>query len=154
MKSSSRAAFTLVEIMVVVVIIGLLATLGLPAISRLTQKSGGSTVINNLKTFGNAFEEYAMAMGAWPPDTAEMVVPPGMEDRIKDIPWRTAMPGGHVYDWDLDVNGIKAAISIRPYGGNNADPLFVEIDRVLDNGDTSTGSFRLVGDRFMHILAE
>jgi hypothetical protein len=64
------------------------------------------------------------------------------------------LPGGHVYDWDKDVSSVRAAISIRPFGGNNSDPIFAEIDRALDDGNTATGNFRLVGDRYMQILQE
>jgi general secretion pathway protein G len=154
MHPTRSRAFTLVEIMIVVVIIGLLCAMGIPAMARLTQKSGGTTVVNNLKQFSSAFEQYSMEAGAWPPDAVEQVVPTGMADRISEAAWAARLPGGHVYDWDKDVSSVRAAISIRPFGGNNSDPIFAEIDRALDDGNTATGNFRLVGDRYMNILQE
>jgi len=138
--------------MVVVVVIGLLAAFAIPALSRVTKKSNATTVVNNLRQFSAAIEAYNSESGGWPPDTAEQVVPPGLTDRIKAVNWVTPIAGGHVYDWDLNVSGVTAAISLRPFGGNNADPIFLEIDRALDDANPATGMFRLVGDRYMYIL--
>ena len=146
--------FTLVEIMIVVVIIGLLAAMGIPAFKRITLKSQGTTCANNLRQFAHAFEQYATEKGGWPENANAKEVPTGMDGRLPEVAWTTPTPGLHEYDWDTGVLEISAAISIRPLAGYNADPLFVEIDKVLDDGNISTGRFRLVSDRFMYILED
>lgn len=52
--------FTLVEIMIVVIIIGLLAAMALPAFARARERSAKTTCINNLRQIDAAKEQWAM----------------------------------------------------------------------------------------------
>ena len=56
--------FTLVEIMIVVVIIGLLAAMAIPAFKVVRQKSQDTTVKNNLRQYAGAANMYMMITGA------------------------------------------------------------------------------------------
>jgi prepilin-type N-terminal cleavage/methylation domain-containing protein/prepilin-type processing-associated H-X9-DG protein len=56
---SGRAAFTLMELLVVVAIIGILAALLLPALSQSKARSRRTTCLNNLKQINLAFQLYA-----------------------------------------------------------------------------------------------
>ena len=66
MKVREKAAkgFTLVEIMIVVVIIGLLAAMAIPAFKVVRQKSQDTTVKNNLRQYAGAANQYMMITGA------------------------------------------------------------------------------------------
>ena len=61
---SSRAGFTLVEIMIVVVIIGLLATMALPAWQRILAASQDKAVFNNARQLAAAANQYFLEYGA------------------------------------------------------------------------------------------
>lgn len=143
------------EIMIVVVIIGLLAAMAIPAFQKVREKSQVTAIVNDIRQFTAAFEVYALEKGGWPPDvTTAGVEPEGMNSGFPAAAWAKLLPGGHAWDWDVDVLGVKAAISIRVEGGNNADPLFVAIDKAIDDGNIHTGKFRLNGDRFMIVMQE
>ena len=62
MKLSSKSAgFTLVEIMIVVSIIGLLASIAFPGFAQARTGSRRNTCINNLRQIEAAKEQYALA---------------------------------------------------------------------------------------------
>ena len=67
MKSSSlsspRQAFTLVEIMIVVVIIGLLAAIAIPAFQKVRQSSQDKAVMNNARQLSAAADQYYLEQG-------------------------------------------------------------------------------------------
>jgi len=55
--------FTLVEIMIVVVIIGLLATMAIPAFRRVTDASQDKAVLNNARQLSSAADQYFLESG-------------------------------------------------------------------------------------------
>jgi len=62
---SGLPGFTLVEIMIVVVVIGLLAALAIPAYMRVQRRTQNSTVANDIRVFAQAFDTYATQNGGW-----------------------------------------------------------------------------------------
>lgn len=73
-KKARGAAFTLVEIMIVVAIIGLLAAIAIPNFIHARAKSQQNACINNLRQIESAIDEWALengqATGATVPDVA------------------------------------------------------------------------------------
>ena len=59
----SRQGFTLVEIMIVVVIIGLLAAMAIPAFQKVRQSSQDKAVMNNARQLGAAADQYFLENG-------------------------------------------------------------------------------------------
>ena len=59
-KFRSRAAFTLVEIMIVVAIIGLLAAIAVPNLLQAREKTQLSLIQNNLRLIDNAKQSWAL----------------------------------------------------------------------------------------------
>ena len=139
--------FTLVEIMVVVVIIGLLAAIAIASFKRIQEKSENSRIVNDLRTYAQAFEAYALEQGAWPANTnAPQLIPVGMEDRLKAGDWSKAIPGGGLWDWEGPGTtfAVKAAIGI--FGSNFSDARWAQIDAMIDDGNLNTGAFRKMSD--------
>ena len=65
MKATSRPnqGFTLVEIMIVVVIIGLLAAMAIPAFQKVRQSSQDKAVLNNARQLSAAADQYFLENG-------------------------------------------------------------------------------------------
>src|ERR1700757_4008113 len=63
-KSSAIKGFTLVEIMIVVVIIGLLAAMAIPAFQKVRQSSQDKAVLNNARQLSAAADQYYLENGA------------------------------------------------------------------------------------------
>src|SRR3954471_7136469 len=64
MNTRSTKGFTLVEIMIVVVIIGLLAAMAIPAFQKVRASSQDKAVLNNLRQLSNAADQYFLESGA------------------------------------------------------------------------------------------
>ena len=59
----SNKGFTLVEIMIVVVIIGLLAAMAIPAFQKVRQSSQDKAVLNNARQLSAASDQYFLENG-------------------------------------------------------------------------------------------
>jgi prepilin-type N-terminal cleavage/methylation domain-containing protein len=68
-------AFTLVEVMVVVVIIGMLAAAGIPTYRHITMRSKVTALENDLRQFTAAIQAYTLQNGRWPADGTPREVP-------------------------------------------------------------------------------
>ena len=78
MKRNRKGGFTLIEIMIVVLIIGLLAAIAIPSFARARETSRRNACINNLRQIDAAKEQWAMennvAEGGAGPTQAQVAV--------------------------------------------------------------------------------
>jgi prepilin-type N-terminal cleavage/methylation domain-containing protein len=147
------AGFTVVEIMVVVVIISVLATVSVPALQRIQRKSKTTIIANDFRVFAAAFDTYAQEMGKWPAESAAGVFPTGMDQRIDKVQWQRKTPMGGQYNWDYKQTSLfgtyTAAITIS---ATASAPLPLDIntlydlEHAIDSPNSlgwNTGNFRL-----------
>lgn len=62
-NQKSQKGFTLVEIMIVVVIIGLLAAMAIPAFNKVREQSREKAITNNLRQIASAGQQYILEEG-------------------------------------------------------------------------------------------
>ncbi|MBL9216591.1 MAG: prepilin-type N-terminal cleavage/methylation domain-containing protein [Opitutaceae bacterium] len=139
-------AFTLVEIMVVVVLIGLLAAMSLPTYRHITMRSKATALENDLRAFSTAFLTYNLQNGRWPADAAPQVIPPEVANALP-VAFTQKSPIGGVYKWNYDVpaDGVnaKAAIVVMSVTGNLVSDDIAQlemIDKQMDDGDLYASS--------------
>lgn len=150
---SPRSGFTLVEIMIVVVVIGLLAALAIPAFRKVRIQSYASRLANDYRIFAGAFEVYALEIGTWPADGMGNSLPVDAEPYFEGTAWYQTAPNGGFWDWEVNRLGFVASVGLTE--GDGIDPeVFLRVDEMLDDGDLSSGTFRQTGGRYVYILQE
>ncbi len=148
-KPGTRRAFTLVEIMIVVVIVGLLAALALPALGRVKSQAVAKRYLNDVRQIAAGAERYAMEVGRYP-DNGIGALHPNLRGYVPDSLFGTTTPLGGVWDWDYQQNGFTASISV--YQFTASDDQLLAIDRSIDDGNLNTGSFRKDSSKVIYIL--
>jgi len=82
METKSKKGFTLVEIMIVVVIIGLLAAMAIPAFQKVRETSQKKTMINNLRQLASGADQYFLEEGVTAVSSGDLL---GTANYIKDF---------------------------------------------------------------------
>ena len=134
----------------VTLIIGVLASLAMPALKRTLIATRASAVASDLRTFAAAFQAYEQQNGRWPPEAGTGVMPPLMVGSLGHTAWLRVTPIGGRYNWEYNrrAAGVRyrAGIGIRT---RNPDKVtkdqnqLLAIDRLIDEGNLATGSFFL-----------
>ena len=102
----ARDGFTLVEVMIVVLIIGLLATMAIPNFSPARATARAKLCINNLRTIASAKDQFAMDNGvATGVDVTSANIAPYLKSGL--LP---AEPQGGVYT--IGVVGVNPSCSV------------------------------------------
>lgn len=149
----SKRGFTLVEIMVVVTIIALIASIAIPAFKQSRQNSLASKTASDFRGFAAAFEVFSMREGYWPDDGLPGGVPNGMEGALNEGAWFASTAIGGNWDYDYNVFGFTVGVSIDGY--TESDDTLLAIDRLIDDGDLSSGRLRITnGQHLSYVLVE
>ena len=104
----SSRGFTLVEIMIVVVIIGLLAAMAIPAFQKVRANSQDKTVLNNMRILSAAADEYFMEFGT---NSAEITSLVGSSAYVKALNTvaNESYPAAYTQATPIVVTGIAGA---------------------------------------------
>jgi prepilin-type N-terminal cleavage/methylation domain-containing protein len=144
-----KGGFTLVEIMIVVVIIGLLAAIAAPMWATARRNAKINTFINDLRIGVHAAQRCVMDKGAWPAETGPGVCPTLLAGFMQDAYWTGPTPLGGNWDWDYGTT-VTAGLAVASPTVDAATMLIV--DQKIDDGNLSTGDFRQSGSGYIYIL--
>ncbi|MFG0314473.1 MAG: type II secretion system protein, partial [Phycisphaerales bacterium] len=115
-QRSTRSAFTLVEILIVVVILGILAAIVVPQFTGATDEARQSTFIASLKTYADACEYFTAREGHYPPDGGSGSIPAGFEHYVDQDEFESPTPLGGVWDVEFNEMGITSAVGVHFQG--------------------------------------
>lgn len=142
--------FTLIEVLLVVVLLGILAAIIMPQFQESKKDAENATFVSNVKIFVTAFRLYQIRNDQFPPDVARGVLPNGMSQYIKPEDWTEGRPLGGRWDWDQGIFGVVAGVSVVEFDRTAAE--MAEIDAIIDDGNPATGAFRNAGDRYTYAV--
>jgi len=138
-----RKGFTLIEIMIVVVIIGLLASIAIPSFAQSKRSSVAARTASDFKKFADLFTHYNLSNGNWPEDGFPGTIPNGMEDLNRGS-WMQETAIGGQWDWEYRASGVNAGISI--IGVTAGEETLLAIDSLIDDGDLDAGDLIAFGE--------
>jgi prepilin-type N-terminal cleavage/methylation domain-containing protein len=95
-----RRAFTLVELIAVIVVLAILAGVAVPRYFDYAQRARVSMVVANLAAVGSALRMYTYAYNAYPPNWGTAGCPPGFERLLDPSMFTQATPVGGAYDFE------------------------------------------------------
>ena len=155
-RSSCKRGFTLVEVLIVVVILGVLAGIVIPVFAGASDDAERTTFVSNIRTFAAAAEFFRSRTGQYLEDSNSGTCPTGFEDYIQENRWENGTPLGGVWDAELNSFGITSAIGVHFNGqGATRNAAYMqEVDQLFDDGNLETGGFRqIAGDRYYYIIS-
>lgn len=111
---SAHRGFTLVEIMIVVVIIGLLVTLAVPGFQKVRLASQDKAVLNNARLLAGAADQYMMQQGVTAVSLTALVGPANFIKVLNSVAGES-YPVDYTQGVTITINGIAGARTIT-YG--------------------------------------
>lgn len=142
-RPSAQDGFTIVETMIVVGIVGVVATIALPSFAKVRRSARATAFAAELRVAAGAFEMYAMHNVDYPADAAPGVMPDGMREYLRRTAWSEGTPLGGQWDWERDT--AEALAAIRAIGVSLSTAEWQALDQKIDDGDVDIGAFRASG---------
>ena len=147
----SVTAFTIIELAIVTVVIGLITGIAVPGYRRIQRNTRFGVLNNDFRVFAGAFQQYNTVNGAWPVYSATVgTFPPGMEQYLRQSNWTKPTVFSGYYNWDYNImhNGakVKAAIAIYSVPGSTfvmTQAEMQQFDTLYDDGNLGTGYFQM-----------
>jgi type II secretory pathway pseudopilin PulG len=150
-RMRSVAGFTILELGIVTVILGLISGVAMPAYQRIQRNSRFGVLNNDFRVFASAFQQYNTVNATWPAYNAAVgTFPAGMDQYLRKSNWGTPTVFRGYYNWDYNIthNGVKVKAAIAIY--STAQSTFVmtqaemqQFDNRYDDGNLKTGNFQM-----------
>ena len=156
LPSRRTAGFTLIEVLVVVVILGILVTMAVALMSTAADDSRKTTFATSGRIFTDAATRYWIDNRVYLEDAVSGVLPAGFDPYVQESRWGLTPIGG-MWDTELDSFGVTAALGVHfdGTGQTRDDAYMMAVDSIMDDGDLTTGEFRkLDSDRYYFVLAD
>ena len=137
----NKHGFTLVELVVVVILLGLIAALAVPRMSTAATNAKYNATHRGYRSITTALNLYHNDHQAYPPNAPIATLPPGLEDYLHASVFTNPSPIGRAWDWNGEGSGLlKHGHNLSIHTVDEEDQ--IEVERRFDDGDPDTGIYR------------
>ena len=156
MTTDPKHGFTLIEVLIVVMILGVLAAIVIPAFGNNTDTSAQKAFILSIRQIADIAAYHYERTGEYFEDSFSGQSPDGLDAYLPAGVWTGSTPIGGVWDFERDSFGVRSAFGVRFLDVTpQSDDYMLQIDTDFDDGNLETGYFRkLDTDRFYYIVAQ
>lgn len=133
---------TLMEIMIVVLLLGILAAMVVPTLVHARGNTQVTATASDMKNMAAALERYRADHGDYPAHVGYRQIPNELYDYFP-LKGYTETPLGGTWDYvnyvpaQSTISGQQFSVAVRARFDTQH---FIEIDRLIDDGDLSTGA--------------
>ena len=148
--------FTLVELVVVILILGILAGIAAPKFFQVASESEAAAVLTNVRTIFDAVEMFAAEHGRLPADATTGEMPTDLEGYLPPSLFTKNGPYDGFYDWNgPGTPASNYGVSILATGGSIPElrASYQAMEQMADDGDKDSGWITVVGMRVLFELA-
>ena len=110
-NTRSKSGFTLVEIMIVVVIIGLLAAMAIPAFQKVRQSSQDKAVLNNARQLSAAADQFYLENGVSTALPTSLIGATNYVKAVNTVASET-YPTGYTQGVTITISGVAGSRTI------------------------------------------
>jgi len=151
MPAQKRKAFTLVEILIVVVILGILAAIVVPRFSDASQQSAQTAFVTTLNELSKVANIVYQMDGQHPAEYAAGTMPTEYDTYLNANEWALTTPIGG--NWDIMSGGtVSFGVGVSFGASPQSDAFMAEIDALYDDGVLTTGSFQKLGTGEFYVI--
>ncbi len=143
-RQTRKAGFTLVEIMIVVVIIGLLAALAVVSFQKMSRTTRSSVIANDLRHYRDALNIHKMETGHWP--TAAEIPDLVTKGAIKSF-----TPPPQYGQWQYEDDPAAALILTTTL---EDETIMLRVATILDDGQLDSGRLTGGGQTYRYELGD
>jgi len=148
-------AFTMIELLVVIIVVGILAAMVVPKFATAQQDTSLAATAEDLKVIEAALQMYVAKNGTYPRDVNRTKYPPELKPYFKNgNPFEKLVPLGGKYDYEGPPNWNPVQISMRTESGTvgHTEAEAQRLDDYMDDGNLATGLIRRQGGRTYYIV--
>ncbi|MDY4012121.1 MAG: prepilin-type N-terminal cleavage/methylation domain-containing protein [Campylobacter sp.] len=117
-----KKGFTMIELIFVIVILGILASVAIPRLAATREDAEISAAVANLRTLVSDVTAYYTAKGEFPTNNTKW-------NQITNVPLTNAASANANAEGNLKIGGVDSCITVKMVNKNGATPAHIEITK-------------------------